>query len=113
MTADDRSRRKTMSSTNLCHSACGAFQEGTASPSSGSSIAMQGQPSTRAPSRSPTSPDNGVRVAEGLAKGDLVVSAGTQFMKEDMKVKLPETVASRFGRPAAYHRIRSRPDRLF
>ncbi len=41
--------------------------------------------------------DDGVRVAEGLAKGDLVVSAGTQFMKEDMKVKLPETVASRFG----------------
>jgi membrane fusion protein, multidrug efflux system len=41
--------------------------------------------------------DNGVRVSEGIAKGDLVVSAGTQFMKEDMKVKLPETVASRFG----------------
>ncbi|MBW6421893.1 efflux RND transporter periplasmic adaptor subunit [Rhizobium sp. XQZ8] len=41
--------------------------------------------------------DNGVRVSEGIAKGDLVVSAGTQFMKEDMKVKLPQTVASRFG----------------
>lgn len=41
--------------------------------------------------------DNGVRVSEGIAKGDLVVSAGTQFMKEDMKVKLPETIASRFG----------------
>lgn len=41
--------------------------------------------------------DDGVRIAEGLAKGDLVVSAGTQFMKQDMKVKLPETVASRFG----------------
>ncbi|WP_117192236.1 efflux RND transporter periplasmic adaptor subunit [Rhizobium terrae] len=41
--------------------------------------------------------EEGVRVSEGVAKGDLVVSAGTQFMKEDMKVKLPETVASRFG----------------
>ncbi|WP_105419808.1 efflux RND transporter periplasmic adaptor subunit [Neorhizobium sp. T25_27] len=41
--------------------------------------------------------DDGVRVAEGIAKGDLVVSAGTQFMKEDMKVKLPEAIASRFG----------------
>lgn len=41
--------------------------------------------------------DDGVRILEGLAKGDLVVSAGTQFMKEEMKVKLPETVASRFG----------------
>lgn len=41
--------------------------------------------------------DDGVRISEGIAKGDLVVSAGTQFMKEDMKVKLPETVASRFG----------------
>lgn len=41
--------------------------------------------------------DDGVRVADGVAKGDLVVSAGTQFMKEDMKVKLPENIASRFG----------------
>ncbi|MCA1491328.1 efflux RND transporter periplasmic adaptor subunit [Sinorhizobium alkalisoli] len=29
-----------------------------------------------------------VRVAEGLAPGDLVVTAGTQFMTEDLKVKL-------------------------
>ncbi|MFB9949447.1 efflux RND transporter periplasmic adaptor subunit [Rhizobium puerariae] len=41
--------------------------------------------------------DSGVRISRGLAKGDLIVSAGTQFMREDMKVKLPETVASRFG----------------
>jgi RND family efflux transporter MFP subunit len=41
--------------------------------------------------------DDGVRISQGLEKGDLVVSAGTQFMHEDMKVKLPETVASRFG----------------
>ncbi|TCN33270.1 efflux RND transporter periplasmic adaptor subunit [Sinorhizobium americanum] len=30
-----------------------------------------------------------VRVAEGLRPGDLVVAAGTQFMAEDLKVKLP------------------------
>lgn len=41
--------------------------------------------------------DSGARISEGLAKGDLVVSAGTQFMKDGLKVKLPETVASRFG----------------
>ncbi len=41
--------------------------------------------------------DDGVRIADGLAKGDLVVSAGTQFMKDDMKVRLPEAVVSRFG----------------
>ena len=41
--------------------------------------------------------DNGARIAQGLAKGDLVVTAGTQFMKVGMKVRLPETVASRFG----------------
>jgi membrane fusion protein, multidrug efflux system len=41
--------------------------------------------------------DQSARISEGLATGDLVVSAGTQFMKEEMKVKLPETVASRFG----------------
>jgi RND family efflux transporter MFP subunit len=41
--------------------------------------------------------DDGVRISEGLAEGDLIVSAGTQFMKDDMKVKLPETVATRFG----------------
>lgn len=32
--------------------------------------------------------DNGVRVAEGLGAGDLVVAAGTQFMAEDLKVRL-------------------------
>jgi membrane fusion protein, multidrug efflux system len=30
-----------------------------------------------------------VRVTEGLQPGDLVVAAGTQFMTEDLKVKLP------------------------
>ncbi|OAP39869.1 efflux transporter periplasmic adaptor subunit [Sinorhizobium glycinis] len=30
-----------------------------------------------------------VRIAEGLRPGDLVVAAGTQFMAEDLKVKLP------------------------
>src|SRR5690606_24236313 len=34
-----------------------------------------------------------VRVSEGLKPGELVVSAGTQFMHEEMKVKLPDTVA--------------------
>lgn len=42
--------------------------------------------------------DSAARVSEGLATGDLVVSAGTQFMRDGLKVKLPETVASRFGR---------------
>ncbi len=32
----------------------------------------------------------GVHVAEGLKTGDLVVAAGTQFMTENLKVKLPE-----------------------
>jgi len=36
--------------------------------------------------------DDGVRLADGLRPGDVVVSAGTQFMSEDMKVKLPGTV---------------------
>lgn len=34
--------------------------------------------------------DDGVRVTKGIAPGDLVIAAGTQFMREDMKVKLPE-----------------------
>jgi RND family efflux transporter MFP subunit len=33
--------------------------------------------------------DDGVRVSAGLSAGDLVVAAGTQFMNENMKVKLP------------------------
>lgn len=33
--------------------------------------------------------DDGVRVAEGLKPGDVVVAAGTQFMTENLKVKLP------------------------
>jgi membrane fusion protein, multidrug efflux system len=33
---------------------------------------------------------DGVRVTDGLKAGDLVVAAGTQFMTENMQVKLPE-----------------------
>lgn len=33
---------------------------------------------------------DGVRVAKGLQPGDLVVAAGTQFMSENLKVKLPD-----------------------
>jgi len=32
----------------------------------------------------------GVHVADGLKTGDLVVAAGTQFMTENLKIKLPE-----------------------
>ncbi|TCR81522.1 efflux RND transporter periplasmic adaptor subunit [Rhizobium sp. BK376] len=32
---------------------------------------------------------DGVRVADGLKAGDVVITAGTQFMAENMKVKLP------------------------
>lgn len=35
---------------------------------------------------------DGVGVTEGLKPGDLVVSAGTQFMTENLKVKLPEII---------------------
>ncbi|MCX8568614.1 efflux RND transporter periplasmic adaptor subunit [Aminobacter sp. MET-1] len=37
---------------------------------------------------------DGVQVAEGLQPGDLVVAAGTQFMTENLKVKLPEQRAA-------------------
>ncbi|HEY4191309.1 MAG TPA: efflux RND transporter periplasmic adaptor subunit [Mesorhizobium sp.] len=37
---------------------------------------------------------DGVRVAQGLQAGDLVVAAGTQFMSENLKVKLPDAVAA-------------------
>jgi len=37
--------------------------------------------------------DDGVRVADGLKTGDVVVAAGTQFMTENMKVKLPAASA--------------------
>ncbi|RDJ08716.1 efflux RND transporter periplasmic adaptor subunit [Rhizobium grahamii] len=33
---------------------------------------------------------DGVHVADGLKSGDLVVAAGTQFMAENLKVKLPD-----------------------
>lgn len=33
--------------------------------------------------------DDGVQVADGLKPGDLVVAAGTQFMAENLKVKVP------------------------
>lgn len=37
--------------------------------------------------------DDGVRIADGLKTGDIVVAAGTQFMTENMKVKLPAASA--------------------
>lgn len=37
--------------------------------------------------------DDGVNVAKGLQSGDIVVAAGTQFMSENLKVKLPATEA--------------------
>ena len=37
---------------------------------------------------------DGVNVAEGLQTGDIVVAAGTQFMTENLKVKLPEQQAA-------------------
>lgn len=36
--------------------------------------------------------DDGVQIADGLKPGDVVVAAGTQFMTEGLKVKLPGTV---------------------
>jgi len=33
--------------------------------------------------------DDGVRIAEGVKPGETVVAAGTQFMAEDMKVRVP------------------------
>jgi RND family efflux transporter MFP subunit len=38
--------------------------------------------------------DDGVGVTEGLKPGDIVVSAGTQFMTENLKVKLPDIVGN-------------------
>ena len=50
--------------------------------------------------------DDGVRVSQGLSAGDVVVAAGTQFMSENMKVKLPgaagqEAAAAEAGGKAA------------
>lgn len=36
--------------------------------------------------------DDGVGVTEGLKPGDIVVAAGTQFMTENLKVKLPDII---------------------
>ncbi|WP_377296763.1 efflux RND transporter periplasmic adaptor subunit [Rhizobium sp. SGZ-381] len=47
--------------------------------------------------------DDGVRVTGGIAKGDVVVAAGTQFMREDMKIRLygqaPETAGEADAAP--------------
>lgn len=37
---------------------------------------------------------DGVRVSEGLARGDLVVTAGAQFMSPGKKVRLPDKIAT-------------------
>ena len=40
---------------------------------------------------------DGVNIAKGLANGDLVVVAGTQFMTENLKVKLPQNATAETG----------------
>lgn len=42
---------------------------------------------------------DGVRVAQGLQPGDLVVAAGTQFMSENLKVKLPAAAGAKAEEP--------------
>ncbi|MCY1665988.1 efflux RND transporter periplasmic adaptor subunit [Rhizobium sp. SL86] len=44
---------------------------------------------------------DGVRVTQGIAAGDLVVAAGTQFMREDMKVRLYEAGVRSAQEPVA------------
>jgi RND family efflux transporter MFP subunit len=44
---------------------------------------------------------DGVRVAQGLQPGDLVVAAGTQFMTENLKVKLPDLAVSQAKEPVS------------
>ena len=44
---------------------------------------------------------DGVRVAQGLQPGDLVVAAGTQFMTENLKVKLPGIAVSQMEKPVS------------
>jgi RND family efflux transporter MFP subunit len=46
---------------------------------------------------------DGVRIAKGLSAGDLVVAAGTQFMTEDLKVKLQSEVAQSALSASAEH----------
>lgn len=43
---------------------------------------------------------DGVRVTDGIAAGDLVVAAGTQFMREDMKVRLSDREVQNAEEPA-------------
>lgn len=45
--------------------------------------------------------DDGIRVAQGLQPGDLVVAAGTQFMSENLKVKLPGIAVSQAEKPVS------------
>jgi len=44
---------------------------------------------------------DGVHVAQGLHPGDLVVAAGTQFMTENLKVKLPDLAVSQAEEPVS------------
>ncbi len=45
--------------------------------------------------------DNGVRVSEGLSPGEMVVSAGTQFMSDSLKVKVSPEDAQQAAANAA------------
>lgn len=42
--------------------------------------------------------EEGARISAGLAKGDVVVSAGTQFMSDGLKVKLPDDTSTQISK---------------
>ena len=48
---------------------------------------------------------DGVRIASGLIAGDLVVTAGTQFMTPDKKVRIADAVAADAAPPTPRNRL--------
>ncbi len=49
-----------------------------------------------------TAPD-GMRIADGLQAGDIVVTAGVQFLRDGMRVRLPAEVEQRAAAPNGAH----------
>jgi RND family efflux transporter MFP subunit len=61
----------------------------------GSPVVFVVDPETRTVRKTPVAvggvAEDGVRIADGLQPGDMVVTAGVQFLRDGMRIRLPDT----------------------
>lgn len=73
----------------------------------GSAVVFVVEPASRAVRKTPVTiggtAADGLRIADGLQAGDIVVTAGVQFLRDGMRVRLPANLEQRAGAAGPVH----------